>query len=143
MAKTNFSKVEAALDEGIRKMTVSKINELADIATGADYDNVRPQLEKSKQSLVRQVILDLERLEKKDKKIYVKLQFKKEYLFEKLSRPEELTEAEWRGLVKLKEMTKKFIEETFPQASDEKIVEEQIESHLRRRINVNDNWISL
>lgn len=142
MAKTNFSKVEIALEEGIRKMTVSKLNELADIATGADLPKTL-QLEKVKKDLVRQVLLDLKRLEKKDKKIYVKLQFKKEYLLDKLSHPEVLTEAEWKGLVKLREMTKKFIEETFPQASDEKIIEEQKESHLTRRFNVNDNWLSL
>ncbi len=144
MAKTNFSKVEQALEEGLRRMSISKLCDLADIAAGIGFSKTNTKdLSNSQIKLVRQVQRDLDRLVKKDKKLYVKLKLNSQELEHKLSNPDKLTENEWKGLEVLRKQTKKMIEELFPDTSDEEIIEQQKVSHVTRRFNVNNKWLPL
>lgn len=144
MAKTNFSKVELALEEGLRKITVSKLCALADVAAGIGK-SVTPQDEitKSQKTLIKRLDLDLMRLQKKEKKLYTKLKIKKSILKEKLSHPEKLTENDWKKLKSLHKKTQALIVEYYPELSDEEMIDKEQERHLTKRFNVNEKWLPL
>lgn len=144
MAKTNFTKVELALEEGLRKMTVSRLCELADIAAGiGQSEQSEETLTKAQRLLIRRIQLDLMRLRKKDSKIYAKLKIKKSELTKKLEDPESLTKDDWKELKALRKKTKTMIETYYPKSSNEKLIEHEQERHVTKRFNVNEKWLPL
>lgn len=144
MAKTNFSKVELALEEGLRKMTVSRLCELADIAAGiGQSEEQEDTLTKAQRLLIRRIQLDLMRLRKKDSKIYAKLKIKKSELTKKLDNPEGLSKDDWKMLRGLRKKTKEMIQTLYPKSTDEELIEQQQEKHITKRFNVNEKWLPL
>ncbi|MEC7839141.1 MAG: hypothetical protein VX777_03780 [Chlamydiota bacterium] len=144
MARTNYSKVEHALEEGLRKMSVTKLSDLADISAGIGHSKSEKQNSiEERQALIRMLKLDLMRLSKKDRKIFSKLGIKKDVLKEKLMNIDKITDKEWETLKKLREKTKKLIEEMYPQTSDEELIELQQERHINKRFNVNETWLPM
>lgn len=145
MAKTNFSKVELALEEGLRKMTVSRLCELADISAGIgqSQEESKDTLTKAQRLLIRRIQLDLMRLRKKDSKIYAKLKIKKSELAKKFENPESLSKEDWKKLKALRKKTKAMIQTLYPESSDEELVEKEQERHVTKRFNVNEKWLPL
>jgi hypothetical protein len=144
MAKTNYTKVEHALEEGLRKMTVSRLGELADISAGiGQSDESKDKLTKPQRLLIRRVKLDLMRLSKKDKKIYAKLKLKKSELKKTFEDPESLSKDDWKKLRILRKKTKAMLETLYPKSSDEDLIEQEQEKHITKRFNVNEKWLPL
>jgi len=140
MVKFNFQKVEEAFDKGLEKMFVSHLIELADQAQGRE--NKKP-LTKEQRNLLIRVGLDVMRLQKKDKQIFEKLQFKKSELKKMVGSPEKLSEEEWKTLEKLGKKAREMVLKLFPQASDEELIEKELERHATKRFNVNEKWLPL
>jgi len=145
MAKTNFTKVEDNLDKGLRKMKVSDLCQLADIAAGIGEapSTSKGKLTKTQRLLIQHLKIDLMRLKKKEKKIYAKLQFKKEVLNKQLSEPDSLTKEEWKALHTLRKKTTELITEYYPNESNEELIEQEKTKHHNKRFNVKDTWLPL
>lgn len=144
MAKTNFSKVETNLDKGLRKMKVSDLCRLADIAAGiGEAPQVKEKLSKSQKLLLQHLKIDLMRLKKKEKRIYSKLGIKKEALERQLNDPTSLTKEEWKALEELRDRTKSYIAEFYPDESNEELIEQEKIKHRNKRINVKETWLPL
>lgn len=144
MAKTNFKKVENALEEGLRKMTVGKLCSLADIAAGiGNPSGGGANISKHRQQLIRHLKTDLTRLKKVDSKIYAKLRVKKGELEVKFSTLEKLDETEWQALEDLRAKTKVLVEEYYPKSSDEDLIKKEQAKHHSKRFNVNEKWLPL
>lgn len=143
MTKTNYSKVELSLEEGLRKMTVSKLSNLADIATSSTPVNSEKKLSKKQQTILNKIVWGIKRLEKKERKIYEILKFPKEKLQTQLQNPKSLTDAEWKELEHCSHEVKNLIKQYFLEENDEKIIEEQQMANKKKRININDKWLAL
>ncbi len=145
MAKTNFTKVEQALEEGLRKMAISKLSDLADIAAGigSSAGGENKKITATKRDLIKKIRLNLARLEKKDANIYQKLKVDKSRLEETFSDLKNLSDAEWKGLDDLKKTTDSLITEAFPPESDTSRIEKGRTLHKTKRFNVNDKWLPL
>lgn len=143
MAKTNYSKVELSLEEGLRKMTVSKLCDLADIAMRSNDANPEKKLSKKQQTILNKITWGIKRLEKKERKIYEILHIPKEKLQTQLQNPKSLTDAEWKELEQYSHDIKNLIKQYFPEENDEKIMEEQQTANKKKRININDQWLPL
>ena len=143
MAKTNYSKVELSLEEGLRKMTVSKLCDLADIAMRSNDSNSGKKLSKKQQTILNKITWGIKRLEKKERKIYEILHITKEKLQTQLQNPKSLSDAEWKELEQCSHDIKNLIKQYFPEENDEKIMEEQQTANKKKRININDQWLPL
>jgi len=144
MAKTNYSKVEVALEEGLRKMSVSKLCDLADIAAGIGHSSSEELgITHEQQALVRKIKLDLMRLHKKDRKIYSKLELKKSVITNQLENPNDLQDEDWENLKALRDRTETLIKVAYPEVSDDEIIERQQTRHITKRFNVNETWLPM
>lgn len=139
MAKTNFTKVEESLAEGLRKMSVGHL---------LDMTNKNPQAEllhQRKQTL-KLLLLDLQAIAKIEPKIYEQLNTSKSQLKKFAEDPLAITEQEWSDLLKLKErvvVSKKEMEKKKPKVSDEDLISKEVAKHKNKGHNVNANWIPL
>lgn len=142
MAKTNFTKVEEKLDEGLRKMTVEHLLELADAAT-------KPKDTKQDHSRL-QVILSLQRdmkfLDKENQTPYELFGMNKKTISKYLKNPDKLTAEEWEGIKQIQGKVHKFrkdFEKNSTQKNDDSLIEQQRRSHITKRFNINDKWLPL
>ena len=143
MAKTNFTKAESALDEGLRKMSVSNLCRLADIAANIGSPSSRSSPTETQRLLIQHLKIDLLRLKKKDNKIYSKLHIKKEALNTQFAHPESLTPEDWNALEVLRTKTRELIAEYYPNESNEDLIEQEKSKHRNKRFNVKDTWLPL
>ncbi len=145
MSKTNFSKVESALEEGLRQISIQKLFELADEASGIVHkektDPSIAPLTIEQKRLLRSLQLNLSRLEKVEKKIYTKIGTKKSTFKLLLSTPSE--PKSWTQLEEIHKKTEELVKQHFPVLSDEEQVEKELNRHLTKRFNVNEKWLPL
>lgn len=149
MAKTNFTKVEEALDQGLRKYSVESLLQAAGPGQKLRnptiaYSEEKPQtLSKQQTLLVRELQRDLRRFEKKSSK---ELGFSKKELKKLLENPLALTPENWETLQQAKEKLEGYkaqLAKEPPKQSDEAIVESERKDHINRRYNVNKKWLPL
>lgn len=144
MSKTNFSKVESALEEGLRQITIKKLFKLADEASGIDpttkleTDSV---LTLEQKRLLRALELNLERLQSKETGIFSKLGIKKSAFKVLLAIPSE--PKNWEVLQEIYTRSKELIKKHFPTLTDEAQIEKELDRHINKRFNVNEKWLPL
>lgn len=146
MSKTNFSKVEKALDEGMVKMKSQALLHEADALKGVqEIDSKLPPKDECS-AVLNQLQRDLKKLKKEDAKIYKKLSFHKIDLKKLITNPSLLTPQDWKSVKDIKERLdqyKKELASRLPQVSDQDIVNNEREKHLNKRFNVSKKWIPL
>ena len=141
MAKTNFTKVEEALRDGIDKMIKEKLLEEADAAQGKS-----PQKQHATDQLLAKIRHEFKYLYKQDKDVFKKLGIDDKILKELLASAKQLTQ---NDLKVLQEVLKRFdlykteMEKQNPQATDEMLIEEGKKQHINKRFNVRDDWLPL
>ena len=142
MAKANFTKVEEALAEGLRKMTIENLGEMADKAkadrTGKPSDD---KLTEKKQALILASLKqDLKWLYKKDRTFYKKLEMTKKSVNELIDNP-----MDWDKIKELKIKVEKCKQEMLVEGkeSNEQLVEQERSKHINKRFNINDKWLPL
>lgn len=161
MPKTNFTKVEEALEQGLRKMNVEHLFEISDELSGkqpkeptlsaaAPEGSAKPKetpLSKAQKSLINALQRDLKRLQiKEHREMYAELGIKKTDLKKKINTPTNLTPEEWEQIKQIKEKIDNYKQELqakLPVESNEKIVESQRSTHINKRFNVHDGWLPL
>ena len=143
MGKTNFTKVEASLEEGLRKIEVEKLLTEADKASGIKAPLKEEILTKTQKQLIKDLELNLSRLREKDSKIYTKLKVKRSTIHKMITQAASLKEDDWKHLASLFKKTEMLIKEHFPNKDDDKLVESEKVRHVNKRFNVNEKWLPL
>lgn len=160
MPKTNFTKVEEVLEQGLRKYSVEHLLEQADeaassnpkprnptIAYTQETDKPKaPPLTKDQNQLIHSLQRDVKSLQKKGKGMYSKLGIAKTALKKMIDNPQELTKEEWEKIKQIREKIDQYKAEVMkqlPQQSDDQIVESERKDHVNRRYNVNKKWLPL
>lgn len=154
MAKTNFSKVEEILSEGLRKIKVEHLLDLADRAASPAPDsadagtqkNPAPNQPGSRKHTLLALQRDLKHLTKQDKDAYKTFGIGKSRLKKYIEHPETLTAEEWEAVTKIKLKVDEFkieLAKTLPGTSDDDLVDQQRRKHVTKRFNINDSWVPL
>lgn len=149
MAKTNFTKVEEALAEGLRMMEVNKLLDIADENTpnaGAPGKEKPVKLPPAKSQLMAAIRFEIRSLELNVDEICAKLAIEKTELRRLLKNPAALTETDWQKLAEVKEKLKTVKDELnkkLGKPSDEDLVRQQVKKQKTKRFNVNDKWLPL
>jgi hypothetical protein len=148
MAKTNYTKVEEALTEGIRKIEVNKLLTEAD-ENAAAKTNKPIEPKKSDALLLRRLTKidqELQALQKQGNDPYVRLQIDKEEMKKFLNDPSSLTSADWDKVKLIKEKImdyKAALEGIEPKGSDDDLIDKQRKDQKTKRFNINKKWIPL
>lgn len=142
MPKNNYTKVEEALAEGLRKMKVHDLLEEADNVKAGKGKKTEKQAENA---LLVALNLDLTHLSKHGSDPYKKLGLNKAEISKYLEHPEDLTNSDWDKIKKLKEDLENLKTEMLKtqKASDEEIIKKQVKEQKNKRFNVKDNWLPL
>lgn len=147
MGKTNFTKVEEALAEGLLKMSVKQFLSLADTASKKNTSTGESKpAEDLQRKLIASLKIEISYLYKKDHSLFEKLPFKASTYKKFIEDPTKLTAEEWEGVKQLKillEAYKKNEASKTPPASDEELVENERVKSVNKRFNVRDKWLPL
>lgn len=142
MAKTNFTKVEEMLTQGLQKIAAYHLLDEADAAASRV-----PDLNKTdKRQLVSSVQRDLRLLYKKDHETYTKLGITKGFVKKLNEQAANLTSEEFENLKQIQEKIKTFKEELktkLPPISNETMIESERTKHINKRYNINEKWLPL
>lgn len=145
MAKTNYTKVDAALDSGLRKMEIDALFE----ASPSQSKQKTPLTaeEKKKQKLLDGIKRDIQYLDpKRHKQLYATLGYKRQELKVLLENASSLTLEDWEKIKQIRASIEKYRKEVMaqlPSHNNEKLIEEQRVKHVNKRYNVNDKWLPL
>ena len=157
MAKTNFTKVEVVLEQGLRKMNIDQIFEMADVSANIGSPKEKPSdpndkkeashLDKAQRKLLEVLERELRYLDvKQHKALYNQLGLKKQEIRELILKPSELKPEDWEKIKQIKEGIDKYRHEVLaqlPSSTNDKLVEEERRKHINKRFNVNDKWLPL
>lgn len=159
MAKTNYTKVEEALAEGMRKMEVNRLLKAADKAkedkstdvqkpSSAPTSPAKPEVDAVNLQRLKTVCRDLKALQKLGRNPYEELKINKEEIKKFIKDPSSLTPEEWQKVKEIKSKIAKYKEEK-PQKTQEKgekdddPLQEERKKQATKRFNVKDSWIPL
>lgn len=144
MAKTNYTKVEGALDEGLRKITVNKLLDIAD-----EVEGTKDKEAEAKTTLEMQLLTalhqELKHLHKQGKDPYKKLGINKKEIKNFIEKAETLTTEDWAKIKELKGKIDEFRKELdkLSQVSDADLVDQERRKHINKRFNTNEKWLPL
>lgn len=148
MAKTDFTKVESILDEGLRKITVAHLLDLADEAK--PESNKTPNIASEQSNLRSQTILALQRdmkfLHNQGQEPYELFGITKKIINKYLKNIDTLTSEEWESIKTIHSKVQKFkkeFEKKSPKKDDDALVEQQRRRHVNKRFNINEKWLPL
>lgn len=145
MGKTDFTKVEEALTEGLRKMEVDKLLSIADENSEAKGKTDK-KLSPAQSQLLAILKHELKQMNLSYDEICDKLKIDKKELKRLLKDTEALVAADWDQLNQLKARMTTIKEEQEKKAakpSDDILIEQQRKSQKTKRFNVNDKWLPL
>lgn len=147
MSKTNFSKVEKALEEGILKLTSEQLLLLADEAS-MGKGTKKQELPTPEMRGAFLMLMDREmlKLHKQDAALYKKIGFTRQNLRKLIANPALLTPQDWKKIKDVKERIeayKKELAAKVPPVKDEDIVEQERIKHINKRFNTNEKWLPL
>lgn len=152
MAKTDYSKVEEALNRGLLKITVQHLLDLADVAASTGIASTASKQEPllPDKDVLDRILLtlqqDLKRLLKRDLSTYTKLGLDKKKLQSYFKNPNLLTPQDWKKVKEIREKIHIYnqeLREKFPLESNEVLVELERHRHINKRFNVNEKWLPL
>src|SRR5690242_11489081 len=103
MGKTNFTKVEEVLDQGLRKYSVDHLLEMADEASGAQpgEKSKTSSLTKEQRQLLKVLNRVLISFKKKEHPLYAELGMTRKELKKRVENASSLTSEEWEALAQL------------------------------------------
>ncbi|HRD55328.1 MAG TPA: hypothetical protein PLC42_02920 [Parachlamydiaceae bacterium] len=145
MAKTNFTKVEEALAEGMRKMTMEHVHALADSISEINAKGFEKTEAETKNKLIAILKFELNWLGKQDPELHKKLGIKRSEIKKLIDKKEKLTAENFEKIKSIKEkleQLKKELNEKSPQTNEE-LIEKERTKHINKRFNKNDNWLPL
>ena len=139
MGRTDYTKVEDILSEGLRKMTVESLLSMADAASGKQSTEAKANIKSFTSALERQILW----VYKKDDKLFKNLKLDKKKLKDLLQNPDKLSKEDLSYLHEVKEKLGQYKLKNLPQRSDEELVEDEKDRHINKRFNVQEKWLPL
>lgn len=151
MAKTNYTKVEEALAEGMRKIEVEKLLIIADENSAPKKGKkkveqpVQAKVDPSRLHRLNWVKRELKALQKLGVNPYVKLKINKEEFAKFLKDPAVLSPQDWEKIQSIKEKITdlKLKRDQEIQGSDDDLINKQRKDQTTKRFNINEKWIPL
>jgi hypothetical protein len=145
MAKTNYTKVEEALDEGLRQLTKDKLHTLADSISTISAEGIEKVDIANRKKLIAALKFELNWMAKQDTALHQKLGLKKSEIKRLLETKEKLTSDDFEKIKQIKtkiDELKKELAEKSP-VSDDQLIEKERTKHINKRFNTNDKWLPL
>ncbi|MEI8364790.1 MAG: hypothetical protein WCF65_00060 [Parachlamydiaceae bacterium] len=148
MAKTNYTKVEEALEEGLRRMEAGRLLEIAD-ETSQNIKKIgtsKTPLQNEQKLLLTALRYDLKHLHKLGRDPFAKSSFHKDEVIEFLKHPDTISQEQWKKIEAFKKHVSDFktaLEHGTPESKNEELIEKQRKEQRNRRFNVNDKWLPL
>lgn len=147
MGKTNYNKVENAVDKGLHDLKVKKLLRQADEAQGKET-----KADQGKEKLTpKQVMIIIEQelkwMYKQDKNIYKILKLKRKTVDDLLdlvkSPDKELTKDKIEEIESLRGSVESLKKSKFSPKSDEECLKSEIDKHIYKRHNAKEKWLPL
>ena len=150
MGKTNYTKVEEALTEGMRKIEVDRLLNAADENAAANQENSGKEssikIDPDNQKLLITIHHELKSLDKQGKDPYKHLTIDKAEIKKFINNSAQLTPEDWGKLKSIKEKINAYkleIDKNTYKSSDEDLIKSEIKIHSTKRFNINKKWIPL
>jgi hypothetical protein len=155
MAKTNYTKVEEALDQGLKRMAVERLLEESKTPNNQQLRNpgiaypeeiekhIDPQILKAQKELMSSLKRNLEVLSKLDKSIFEKLGCKRSEIKHLMDNIENMTLEDWEKMKKIHEKIKSLKEELKKIQEDEHVINQNRVKETKKRFNVKKDWLPL
>jgi monoamine oxidase len=148
MGKTNFTKVEQALTDGINRIEREKLDAEAKAiqnpAAVPEAEAAAHLKEQRQKQRALKALLDW--LWKYDKELFTKLAVEPSEAQRLIEVKEALSPDDWQKIVALFDRThalKEELEKSEGLDSNDTLVEQQRQQHLTKRFNVDDRWLPL
>jgi hypothetical protein len=145
MAKTDYTKVEEALNEGLLRINISGLHDAAMAAsdqnpliTDTDTNNI------DRKKLV--AALKFEAQHCKSEKLFITAGLSRNALKKLLNNIQDLTPEQWVQLATFHKNAEAFKKEkiaSLPSDANDKLVEEQRKKHINKRYNTKERWLPL
>lgn len=148
MTKTNYTKVEEILEQGLRKMSINKIFEDSEKAIKQKGES-KPEsdLDKEKALFIANLKRDLKKLDyRAHMKFYSSLGMKKSELKKKIAAPNLLKPEDWEAIMAIKkkiDLYKAQLSTQIPEMELSQAIDEERTKHINKRFNVNEKWLPL
>ena len=148
MVKTNFTKVDAMVDSGLRKMNIERVFDEASPRKPLNEAGIQTTpLTQPQKELIAQLKHDLQVLQsKKHNPLYSSLEIKKSELKRFVDKPDSLKPEEWDVIKRVRERIENYRKELaaqIPEANLDACVQRERELQAKKRFNVKDKWIPL
>lgn len=148
MAKVDFTKSEQLLNDGLLKMSVKQLLQLADKVNtfGRPFDpDALPSIQ-ARSILLTFMEHDLEKMSKVEEKIYTQVGIRRKDLRNIIEKANYLTQDDWIKLKAIRTRViqyKKDLAEKIPHLTDDEIVILERKKHINKRFNVREKWLPL
>lgn len=142
MAKTNFTKVEESLKEGMDKLAIKKIVDSTDSRFEEKKAQQEQRLQRKKTAIY--MIAEFKRLHKIDERLYSKLGTSIPTLKKLLEHPLKLSDEEWKTVLKLKDKLEAYkvaYAKMIKDVSNDEIVQKERDKHGDKRFNIQERWL--
>jgi hypothetical protein len=146
MSKTNFSKVEKSLEEGMIKIKSQNLLKEADAASGHKENESKIPPKEVCNAVLNNLERELKKLKKEDEESYKKLALPKIDLKKLITNPSLLTPQDWKEVKNIKDRLnqyKKDLASQLPQETDQDLIDHERTKHVNKRFNVSKKWIPL
>ena len=144
MTKTNFTKVEDALNEGLLRMNIAGLHDAAAAASHNEATEVPANPVAMRKQVIAAVQFELKHC--KDDQLFVAGGVNRADLKKMLQRIDDLAPEKWARLEAFREKTvayKKNKLEKLPADANEKLIEAQKKKHINKRYNTKEQWLPL
>ena len=141
MAKTNFTKVEEVLTEGLLKIERDRLLEIADETSGKTQIESKDILEQKK--LFKKIKYHLKYLKKLKINPFEKSTYNKKEIKDLLKIETLLEEKDFKKLQSFNDSLETYKKQEEPmkkEALDEALIEQMRVKQINKRFNINENW---
>ncbi len=147
MPKTNWTKVEGALNSGLEKMKKEELLRQADAAKTPlkQQAQITPEMQ-TRVQLQLSLKLLVEWLWKGNKKLCEELKVTKQELTRLITKPEKLAETDWVTIQKLHDQCVELKQKTYATgaaANDASLIQAEKKKHIYKRHGVSEKWLPL
>ncbi len=143
MPRANFTKVESALDEGLRKLMVGQLLNEADVNQGTPS---APGAQAANKQLLIALQHELHYLHRLGLTPYKQLKLRKKKFAGWVEHPETVTEKEWEMIKGLKDKLTQIrtdYEKKIKVGDNETLVDSERRKHIYKRFNINEKWLPI
>ncbi|MCB1119031.1 MAG: hypothetical protein KDK65_03640 [Chlamydiia bacterium] len=149
MAKTNFTKVEQALVEGLKKMEKEQLLQIADEANAAKKlpSNERKIAVPAARRLALASLKEEIRILQKHKvKFFREFGLSKRSIDDLIKEPASLKPEQWQQIKEIRDKISTFhrkLRDQLPKQSNDDLVEAERKKHINKRFNIDEEWLPL